>query len=48
MIQVLNPEHVACRIQQMLLDGHLLKNGSIPLVDDQQEHRVVVTMGNQE
>jgi cyclic beta-1,2-glucan synthetase len=44
-IQVHNPEHVARHIRQMLLDGQPLHDGFIPLVDDQQEHRVVVTMG---
>ena len=48
LIQVNNPEHVAQHVRQILLDGQLLNNGSIPLVDDQQEHRVVVTMGNQD
>jgi cyclic beta-1,2-glucan synthetase len=46
LIQVHNPEHVARHIRQMLLDGQPLNDGSIPLVDDKQEHRVVVTMGN--
>jgi hypothetical protein len=41
-----NPEHVACHVQKLLLDGLPLNDGSIPLVDDQQEHRVVVTMGD--
>jgi cellobiose phosphorylase len=44
-IQVHNPEHVARHVRQMLLDGQPLNDGSIPLVDDKQEHRVVVTMG---
>ena len=48
MIQVHNPEHVARHVRQMLLDGQVLKDGSIPLVDDQQEHQVVVTMGNKD
>src|SRR5450759_4528905 len=46
LIQVHNPEHVAGHVCQMLLDGQALNDGSIPLVDDKQEHRVVVTMGN--
>jgi cellobiose phosphorylase len=44
-IHVENPEHVACHVQKILLDGQSVKDGSIPLIDDQQEHRVVVTMG---
>jgi cyclic beta-1,2-glucan synthetase len=45
LIQVHNPEHVARHVRKMLLDGKPLNDGSIPLVDDQQEHRVGVTMG---
>ena len=44
-IQVDNPEHVMQHVKHILLDGQSLKDGSIPLVDDQQEHRVLVTMG---
>ena len=39
LIEVHNPEHVACHVRQMLLDGQPLNDGSIPLVDDQQEHQ---------
>ncbi len=45
-IQVHNPEHMACRIKEMLLDGKVLNDSSIALVDDKQEHQLVVTMGN--
>ena len=46
LIQVHNPEHVTSHVRQILLDGQpLLNDGYIPLVDDQQEHGVVVTMG---
>jgi cyclic beta-1,2-glucan synthetase len=45
-IEVHNPEHVANHVREMLLDGQPLNEGSIPLVDDKVEHRVVVTMGN--
>jgi cellobiose phosphorylase len=48
LIQVHNPEHVAHHVRQMLLDGQPLNDVSIPLVDDKQEHRVVVTMGNKD
>ncbi len=44
-IQVHNPEHVPYRIRQIDLDGLRLNENSIPLVDDRQEHEVVVTMG---
>ena len=46
LIEVHNPEHVARQVRQMLLDGQPLKDGTIPLVDDKQEHRVEVTLGN--
>jgi cyclic beta-1,2-glucan synthetase len=46
LIEVHNPDHVANHVRQMLLDGQPLNEGSIPLVDDKVEHRVVVTMGN--
>ena len=46
LIQVNNPQHAAHHVRNILLDGRLLENGSIPLVDDHNEHRVVVTMGN--
>ena len=45
-IQVLNPEHASSHVCQILLDGQPLNGGSIPLVDDQQEHLVIVTLGN--
>jgi cyclic beta-1,2-glucan synthetase len=45
-IQVENPEHVAQGIRQIILDGQSLNENSIGLVDDRQEHRVVVTMGS--
>jgi cyclic beta-1,2-glucan synthetase len=48
LIQVNNPEHVAHHVRQMLLDAQPLKDGTVPLVDDKQEHRVVVTMGNKD
>jgi cellobiose phosphorylase len=46
-IQVNNPEHAASHVRQVVLDGQPLKDGAIPLVDDQKEHQVVVTMGNE-
>ena len=45
-IQVLNPEHASSHVRQILLDGQPLSSKFIPLVDDQQEHKVVVTMGD--
>ncbi|MGD0708882.1 MAG: hypothetical protein ABSA51_10565, partial [Anaerolineaceae bacterium] len=45
-IQVHNPDHVACHVRQLLLDGQPLQDGSIPLVDNKQEHQVAVTMGD--
>jgi len=48
LIQVHNPEHVTCHVRQMLLDGKSLRDRLIPLVDDKQEHRIVVTLGNKD
>jgi len=47
-IQVENPEHVTRNVLKISLDGKTLDDGSIPLVDDQNEHRAVVVLGNQE
>ena len=46
-INVINPDHVSSHVHQILLDGQALKSGSIPLSDDDQDHQVVVTMGNE-
>jgi hypothetical protein len=32
-------------IQRLTLDGELLKDQLVPLLEDGKEHRVVVTMG---
>jgi len=45
LIEITNPEHVAHGVRQVTLDGHTLIDRSIPLVNDKQEHRVVVLMG---
>ena len=45
LVQIHNPEHVASKVREMQLDEQPLNGGSIPLVDDHQEHRVVVTLG---
>ena len=47
-IAVRNPDHTARGIRQIQLDGTPLNAASIPLVDDQQEHLVLVVMGNGE
>jgi len=39
------PEHVAHRVRQILLDGRAINDLSFPLLDDKQAHRVIVTMG---
>ena len=46
LIQVQNPDHVARSVRLTIVDGLPQKNSSIALLDDQQEHRVAVTMGN--
>jgi cyclic beta-1,2-glucan synthetase len=45
-IQVHNPDHVASHVRQIELDGQIINGGVIPLVDDGQEHKVIVIMGN--
>jgi cyclic beta-1,2-glucan synthetase len=45
-IQVYNPDHVASHVRQIELDGQIINGGVIPLVDDGQEHKVIVIMGN--
>jgi cyclic beta-1,2-glucan synthetase len=44
-IQVRNPDHVSRQVKQVVLDDRILNDRSIPLVDDQREHQVIVTMG---
>ncbi len=46
LIQVHNPDHVASHVRKIVLDGQPLRDDFIPLVDDQQEHRVELTMGD--
>ncbi len=48
LIKVDNPEHVAHHVRQMLLDGQPLIEDFIPLVNDKQEHQIIVTMGNKD
>ncbi len=45
LIEVHNPDHVTRNVRQVQLDDQLLKDGFIPLVDNEKEHRVIVTMG---
>jgi cyclic beta-1,2-glucan synthetase len=45
LIQMINPEHVARGIRSIKLDGQPLTGLSIPLVDDDREHKVIVIMG---
>jgi len=47
-IRVYNPRHLAHNVEYMKLDGKMLDDRTIPLVDDGQEHRVEVIMGDQE
>jgi len=44
-IRVQNPEHVASGVREITLDGTVLADGAIPLVDDGAEHVVEVVMG---
>jgi cyclic beta-1,2-glucan synthetase len=45
LIQVDNSEHGSQHVREIRLDGEVLKDKSIPLVDDHLEHRVVVVLG---
>ena len=44
-IDVSNPERLNRGVKQVSLDGRLLPDGLIPLVDDGREHRVQVLLG---
>jgi cyclic beta-1,2-glucan synthetase len=46
-IKVNNPIHISHGVQLVKLDGKILDPKSIPLVNDGQEHRVEVMMGDQ-
>jgi cellobiose phosphorylase len=43
-IQVDNPYHAAQHVQQITLDGELLVDRTVPLVDDGKEHQVEVKL----
>jgi cyclic beta-1,2-glucan synthetase len=44
-IEVLNPDQVSRHVQVVLVNGQKLEDNKIPLLDDHQEHTVVVTLG---
>jgi cyclic beta-1,2-glucan synthetase len=44
-IRVKNPEGVQRGVKQVTLDGKVLDNKAIPLVDDRQPHQVQVLLG---
>ncbi|MBI3175316.1 MAG: hypothetical protein HYZ25_16450 [Chloroflexi bacterium] len=44
-IDVQNPRHVNCGIQQILLDEQIVVNNRVPLVDDGHPHEVRIVMG---
>ena len=46
-IKVFNPRHLAHNVQVVKLNGKILDNTAIPLVDDGQEYSVEVIMGDQ-
>jgi cyclic beta-1,2-glucan synthetase len=43
-IRVVNPRGVSSGVDHITLDGNRLDTGSVPLVDDNREHEVVVTL----
>jgi cyclic beta-1,2-glucan synthetase len=45
LIKVFNPKHITHNVQQVKLDGKMLEDHAIPLIDDGQEHTVEVVMG---
>ncbi len=47
-IKVSNPTHIAHNVQLVKLDGKILDQKAIPLIDNGQEHRVEVIMGDEE
>jgi cyclic beta-1,2-glucan synthetase len=47
-IRVSNPEHVAHHVVLAFLDGQPVNSQGIPLVDDGQEHRIEITLGNED
>ncbi len=46
-IKVNNPKHLAHNVQLVKLDGKMLDDRTIPLVDDGEEHSIEVMMGDQ-
>lgn len=46
-IKVVNPQHVAHNVVRVTLDGNLLDEKTIPLLNDQISHTVEVTMGQE-
>jgi cellobiose phosphorylase len=46
LIKVINPEHITHGVKTIKLDGKMIDNTVISLVDDGQEHNVEITMGD--
>jgi cyclic beta-1,2-glucan synthetase len=46
-IKVDNPQHLAHHVKAVKLDGNILEDHAIRLVDDRQDHKVEVIMGDQ-
>jgi len=44
-VAVDNPDHIEKGVSQITLDGELLKEQHIPILDDQSVHQVTITMG---
>jgi cellobiose phosphorylase len=45
-ITVSNPRHLARSVQVVKMDGKMLENKVIPLVDDAQQHFIEVILGD--
>ncbi len=48
LIEIRNPDHVASHVCEIILNGQTLDDGTIPLVDDRQMHKVLVILGKVE
>jgi len=45
-IEVHNPEHVSSGVQRLALDGEILKDNLVPLIQPEGDHRVEVWLGS--
>jgi cyclic beta-1,2-glucan synthetase len=48
LINVHNPEHVACHVKELTINGELQIEKFVPLIDNRQEYQVEVTLGDEQ